>query len=414
MNFLFVHQNMPGQYRELVQWLVKAGGHRIYFLTQRQNAPKLPGVETRVYRPHHRPDAKAYGLSSVWEEAAGSGFGAVAAAQQIEKKEGFRPDIIIGHVGWGELSFFKQLWPDVPIIGYFEYYYNMTGGMVGFDPAEKITAHAPYLNHARNLVPLANIETVDLGHCPTYWQRDRFPESFHRKLYVCHDGIRTDELLPDPKVSLQLGRLAHPVTRDDEIVTYVARNLEKTRGFHTMMRALPRILAERPKARVVIVGGDDVSYGKQSDHPGGLRGEMSAELGDRVDWERVHFVGKVPYPDFKKLVQISRCHIYLTMPFVLSWSLLEAMSMQATIVASDVAPVREAVTHGETGLLVDFFDPDALAAQVVEVLANPQDHAHLGPAARAHVVENYDFLTRCLPEHLARINALVHESKRLS
>lgn len=414
MNFLFVHQNMPGQYRELVQWLAQVGGHRIYFLTQRQNAPKLPGVETRIYRPHHLTTKKAYGLSKVWEEAAGSGFGAVDAAQQIEKQDGFRPDIIIGHVGWGELSFFKQLWPDVPIIGYFEYYYNMTGGMVGFDPAEKISTHAPYLNHARNLVPLANIETVDLGHCPTYWQRDRFPKSFHRKLYVCHDGIRTDQLLPDPNVSLRLGRLVRPVTRDDEIITYVARNLEKTRGFHTMMRALPRILAERPKARVVIVGGNDVSYGKQSDHPGGLRGEMTAELGDRVDWERVHFVGKVPYPDFMKLVQIGRCHIYLTMPFVLSWSLLEAMSMQATIVASDVAPVREAVTHGETGLLVDFFDPDALAAQVVEVLANPQDHAHLGPAARAHAVEKYDFLTRCLPEHLARINALVPEGKRIS
>ena len=414
MNFLFVHQNMPGQYRELVQWLAQAGGHRIYFLTQRQNAPNLPGVETRVYRPHHRADDKAYGLSRVWEEASGNGFGAVSAARQIETQEGFRPDIIIGHVGWGELSFFKELWPDVPIIGYFEYYYNMTGGMVGFDPAEKISTHAPYLNHARNIVPLANIETVDLGHCPTHWQRDRFPESFHRKLYVCHDGIRTDQLLPDPDVSLRLGRLAEPVTREDEIITYVARNLEKTRGFHTMMRALPRILAERPSARVVIVGGNEVSYGKQSDHPGGLRAEMAAELQGKVDWERVHFVGKVPYPDFKKLVQISRCHIYLTMPFVLSWSLLEAMSMQATIVASDVAPVREAVSHGKTGLLVDFFDPDALAAQVVEVLANPQDHAHLGPAARAHVVEHYDFLTRCLPEHLARINALVPDSKRIS
>ena len=414
MNFLFVHQNMPGQYRELVQWLAQAGGHRIYFLTQRQNAPNLPGVETRVYRPHHRADDKAYGLSRVWEEASGNGFGAVNAARQIETQEGFRPDIIIGHVGWGELSFFKELWPDVPIIGYFEYYYNMTGGMVGFDPAEKISTHAPYLNHARNIVPLANIETVDLGNCPTHWQRDRFPESFHRKLYVCHDGIRTDQLLPDPDVSLRLGRLAEPVTREDEIITYVARNLEKTRGFHTMMRALPRILAERPAARVVIVGGNEVSYGKQSDHPGGLRAEMAAELQGKVDWERVHFVGKVPYPDFKKLVQISRCHIYLTMPFVLSWSLLEAMSMQATIVASDVAPVREAVSHGKTGLLVDFFDPDALAAQVVEVLANPQDHAHLGPAARAHVIENYDFLTRCLPEHLARINALVPDSKRIS
>jgi len=414
MNFLFVHQNMPGQYRELVQWLAQAGGHRIYFLTQRRDAPQIPGVETRIYRPHHRPDGKAYGLSKVWEEAAGSGFGAVTAAQQIEAKEGFRPDIIIGHVGWGELTFFKQLWPDVPIIGYFEYYYNMTGGMVGFDPEEPISEHAPYLNHARNLVPLANIETVDLGHCPTYWQRDRFPKSFHDKIYVCHDGIRTDKLLPDPKVSLRLGRLARPVTRDDEIITYVARNLEKARGFHIMMQALPRILRERPNARIVIVGGNDVSYGKQSDHPGGLRGEMAAKVGQEVDWDRVHFVGKVPYPEFQKLVQISRCHIYLTMPFVLSWSLLEAMSMGATIVAADVAPVREALKHGETGMLVDFFDPDALAAQVVDVVARPEAHAHLGPAARAHVVENYDFLTRCLPEHIRQINALVPEDKRIS
>ena len=414
MNFLFIHQNMPGQYRELVEWLAQAGGHRIYFLTQRRDAPKLPGVETRVYLPHHRPEKNAYGLSKVWEEAAGAGFGAVRAAGQIEQKEGFRPDIIIGHVGWGELTFFKQLWPDVPIIGYFEYYYNVTGGLVGFDPEEPISDHAPYLNHARNLVPLANIETVDLGHCPTYWQRDRFPQSFHRKLYVCHDGIRTDRLLPDPDVNLRLGRVPRPLTRDDEIITYVARNLEKARGFHVMMRALPRILRERPNARVVIVGGNDVSYGSQIDHPGGLRGKMVAEVGDTVDWDRVHFVGKVPYPEFQKLVQISRCHIYLTMPFVLSWSLLESMSMGATIVAADVAPVREALTHGETGLLVDFFDPDALAAQVVDVLARPEAHAHLGPAARAHVVENYDFLTRCLPEHLARINALVPKDKQIS
>ena len=414
MNFLFVHQNMPGQYRELLQWLAQAGGHRIYFLTQRRDAPNLPGVETRIYRTHHRPDAKAYGLSKVWEEAAGNGFGAVNAARQIEEKEGFRPDIIIGHVGWGELTFFKQLWPDVPIIGYFEYYYNMTGGLVGFDPDEPISEHAPYMNHARNLVPLANIETVDLGHCPTVWQRDRFPQSFHDKLYVCHDGIRTDQLRPDPNARLRLGRLPNPLTREDEVVTYLARNLEKARGFHIMMRALPRILKERPKARVVIVGGNDVSYGGPSKHPGGLRGEMAAELGDQIDWDRVHFLGKVPYPEFQKLVQISRCHIYLTMPFVLSWSLLESMSMGATIVAADVAPVREAVTHNATAMLVDFFDPDALAEQVVDVLARPEAHAHLGPAARAHVVEQYDFLTRCLPEHLARINALVPEDKRIS
>ncbi len=413
MNFLFVHQNMPGQYRELVQWLATQQTHKIHFLTQRKNAPKIPGVKTQLYKPHRTPTPESYGLSRVWEEATGAGFGAAMAAKQIEIQEGFKPDIIIGHVGWGELTFFKQIWPDVPIIGFFEFYYNITGGTVGFDPADPPSQHAPFLMHARNAIPLANIETVDQGHCPTIWQRDRFPTSFHDRMYVCHDGIRTDRLLPNPKVKLGLGRVGRQMTRDDEIITYVARNLEKTRGYHILMRALPRILTERPNARVLIVGGNDTSYGGKSKHPGGLRAEMEAEVGKGVDWDRVHFLGQVPYPDYQKLVQISRCHIYLTMPFVLSWSLLESMSMGATIVASDVAPVREAITHGENGLLVDFFDHDALAAQVIDVVKRPKDFEHLGIAARKHVVENYDFLTKCLPEHIAQINALVPSEKQI-
>lgn len=413
MNILFVHQNMPGQYRELVQWLAATGQHRIYFLTQRKNAPDLPGVETRKYQTHRTPAKDAYGLSRVWEEATGAGFGAAVAARRIELQEGFRPDIVVGHVGWGELTFFKQIWADVPIIGFFEYYYNITGGSVGFDPEEPISDHAPFMMQARNAVPLANIETVDLGHCPTYWQRDRFPRSFHDRMYVCHDGIRTDKLRPDPDVSLGLGRLNRELTREDEVVTYVSRNLERTRGFHIFMRSLPRILRERPNARILIVGGNDVSYGGKSQHPGGLRAEMEAEVGKNVDWDRVHFLGNIPYPLYQKMIQLSRCHIYLTMPFVLSWSLLESMSMGATIVASDVAPVREAITHNETGLLVDFFDPDAVAAQVVKVLANPQDYAHIGKAARDHVVKEYDFLTKCLPEHIEQINALVPSDKQI-
>lgn len=413
MNLLFVHQNMPGQYRELVQWLAAQGSHTIYFLTQRREPPQIPGVEIVRYRPHKSPAKDAYGLSKVWEEATGTGFGAVSAARELEQNTGFRPDIIIGHVGWGELTFFKQLWADVPIIGFFEYYYNMTGGSVGFDPEEEITDHAPYLMQARNAVPLANIETVDQGHCPTYWQRDRFPKSFHDRVYVCHDGIRTDRLLPNKKVKLGLGRLGRDITRQDEIVTYVARNLEKTRGFHIMMRALPRILKERPNARILIVGGNDVSYGGKSEKPGGLRAQMEQEVGPDLDWQRVHFLGQIPYPDYQKMVQVSRCHIYMTMPFVLSWSLLESMSMGATIVASDVDPVREAITHGETGLLVDFFDSDALAEQVINVLARPKDFAHLGEAARDHVVKTYDFLNVCLPEHIRQINALVPADKRM-
>ena len=414
MKIMFVHQNMPGQYRELVQWLAGTGDHQIYFLTQRKAAPSFEGVQTRVYEPHHKPADNAYGLSKNWEESTGNGLGAARAARQIEKTEGFKPDIVIGHVGWGELTFFKEIWKDVPIIGLFEYYYSATGGPVGFDPAEPVSENTPFLLHARNAVPLANIETVDMGLSPTFWQRDRFPQSFHRKLYVCHDGIRTDQLKPDPKVRLKLGRLKHDLTRADEIVTFVSRNLERTRGFHIFMRALPRILKERPNARVLILGGNDTSYGGKSKHPGGLRAEMEAEVGKDVDWRRVHFLGKLPYDDYQKVVQISRCHLYLTMPFVLSWSFLEAMAMEATIVASDVAPVREAITHGKTGLLVDFFNPDAFAEQVIEVLQDPEKYQRFGPEARKHVVQHYDFLTKCLPEHIAQINALVPVDKRIS
>ena len=413
MNILFVHQNMPGQYRELVQWLAATGDHTIYFLTQRKNAPAITGVETRIYKSHRKPTKDAYGLSRVWEEATSAGFGAAIAAKEIETKDRFKPDIVVGHVGWGELTFFKQIWPDVPIIGFFEYYYNISGGMVGFDPADHISDHAPFLMQARNAVPLANIETVDQGHCPTEWQRDQFPISFHKRMYVCHDGIRTDKLLPNPEVKLGLGRLKRDLTRNDEVVTYIARNLEKARGFHVVMRALPGILKARPNARVLMVGGTDTSYGGKSKFPGGLRAEMEAEVGANVDWDRVHFLGQVPYADYQKIIQVSRCHIYMSMPFVLSWSLLESMAMGAVIVGSDVAPVREAITDGETGLLVDFFDPDALAARVADVLARPQEFAHLGRAARAHVVENYDFLTKCLPEHIAQINALVSADKHI-
>jgi glycosyltransferase involved in cell wall biosynthesis len=414
VKLLFVHQNMPGQYREMIAWLVKHQKHEIAFLTQRKPPPKIDGVRTVVYKPHHVPAKDSYGLSKVWEAATGAGFGAAMAARHLERDQGFKPDIVIGHVGWGELTFFKEVWPDVPIIGFFEYFYRMTGGIVGFDPSEPVTEHSPFLMQARNSVPLANIETVDLGQCPTIWQRDRFPESFHDRMYVCHDGIRTDLLRPDPQATVTLGRLDRPVTAEDEVVTYVSRNLETTRGFHVFMRALPGILDARPNARVLVVGGTEVSYGGENKHPGGLRGQMEAEVGDRLDWSRLHFLGRIPYDDFKRVIQISRCHIYMTMPFVLSWSLMEAMSMQATIVASDVEPVREVITHDKTGMLVDFHNPAALCDQVVDVLTSPRAYAHLGPAARRHVVSNYDFETQCLPVHMARINSLLPASRHMN
>lgn len=215
MKFLFVHQNMPGQYREMIQWLADQRLHEIVFLTQRRDV-QLPGVKTVSYNSHHQPAADAYGLSKDWEAAAGNGIGAALAARQLEQEQGFKPDIIIGHAGWGELTFLKEVWADVPIIGFFEYFYRTTGGLVGFDPENPAGEHAGFFAHARNVVPYANLDVVDLGHSPTLWQRDRFPKSFHDKIYVCHDGIRTDRLQPDPGASIALGRLERPLTREDE------------------------------------------------------------------------------------------------------------------------------------------------------------------------------------------------------
>ncbi len=412
MNILFVHQNFPGQYRELFSWLVAQGGHEIVFLTQREVPNAIAGAKVIRYKTHHKPAENAYALSKYWEENCGNGL-AVALACQRLNEDGFKPDIIIGHVGWGELTFLKQVWADVPIIGYFEYYFLAKGGSVGFDPEFPASEHAPFVMHGRNAVNFANIQTVDLGHSPTLWQRDTFPESFHDKIYVKHDGIRTDRLTPNRDASIPLGRLGRPLTVEDEIFTYMARNMEPTRGFHVFMRALPHILDRRPNARVLIIGGSETSYGKSSDVKGGYRAVMEAEVGDRVDWDRVHFLGRVPYAAYQQVIQISRCHIYLTVPFVLSWSLLESMSMGATIVASDTPPVREVIEHEKTGILVDFFDHKALAAKVAEVLSRPRRFAKLGPAARAHVVRHYDFETRCLPEHIARINSLVPKAKAI-
>jgi glycosyltransferase involved in cell wall biosynthesis len=413
MNILLVHQNFPGQYRELFRWLIAQRRHNVVFLTQRKDVTPIEGAEIVVYQPHHKAAEDAYALSSYWEDCVGNGYGAAQACETL-KHDGFHPDIILGHVGWGELTFVKQVWPDVPVIGLFEYFFRAEGGSVGFDPEFPASDQAAYTMHARNAVHFANIHTVDLGHAPTRWQRDTFPESFHPKLFVGHDGIRTDILTPDPDATVSLGRLDRPLTREDEVLTYVARNLEPTRGFHIFMRALPEILDARPRARALIVGGNGTSYGKASEEPGGYRAAMEREVGDRIDWDRVHFLGRVPYASYRSILQISRCHVYLTVPFVLSWSLLEAMSMGATVVASDVAPVREVMEHGKTGLFVDFFDPPALARQVAEVLANPGPHCDLGRNARDHVIETYDFHTRALPTHVEKINDLVARSMRSS
>ena len=413
MKILMVHQNYPGQYREILSWLIAQGGHEIVFLTQRQGIAPRDGVKIVSYPTHHRPSEGAYALSKYWEECCGNGCGTAVAMQAI-KAEGFTPDIILGHIGWGELTFVRQVWPACPVIGYFEYFFLNEGGSVGFDPEYPSSKDTPYIMHARNAMNFANLETVDRGVTPTKWQHDTFPKSFHSKFYTCHDGIRTDRLMADPDATIGLSRLAKKLTREDEVFTYLARNLEPVRGFHHFMRALPKILEARPNARALIIGGNEASYGKKSDIQGGYRAQMEQEVGKDLDWSRVHFLGRVPYADYRTIIQLSRCHIYLTVPFVLSWSLLESMSMQAPIVASGTAPVREVIKDGKTGLLADLLNPDEIAEKAIQLLSDYKLGEKLGKAARAQVVKSYDFEKVCLPQHLRQINALVPKAKAIT
>ena len=306
--------------------------------------------------------------------------------------------------------FLRDVWPAARIGLYCELYHLSDRDHLGFDPEfmPQVTEAEHLRIRMKNLNNLIHLPLCDMGLSPTRFQADTFPAAFRDRISVIHDGIDTDHVRPDPgaRVTLPDGQV---LTRDDEVVTFVNRNLEPYRGYHVFMRALPRLLAARPQAQVVIVGGDDVSYGGKP--PKGQTwkqifvDEVRAQIPDR-DWARVHFLGRVPYSDFVPLLQVARVHVYLTYPFVLSWSLFEAMSAGAAIVASDTAPVREAITHGDTGLLVDFFDGAALVEQVCRLMDDPALRAHLGHAARAHVTARYDLRRICLPQQLDWIERL--------
>jgi len=261
----------------------------------------------------------------------------------------------------------------------------------------------------KNLNNLLHFEVADAGLSPTHWQASTFPEPFRSKITVIHDGIDTQAITPNAAVSLPLNTAhgAITLTRHDEVITFVARNLEPYRGYHIFMRALPEILRQRPRAKVLIIGGDGVSYGKNAPNGQTWKEIFLREVREQLDLNRVFFLGQVPYPQFIGLLQLSRVHIYLTYPYVLSWSLLEAMSAGCTIVASDTPPLKEAIVDHQTGRLVDFFDTAALAKTVCEVLENPQESQRLGENARAFAQANYDLQAVCLPKQLAWVNELL-------
>lgn len=401
MQIIFIHQNFPAQFRHLAPALA-AGGHRVVALTVNGPGASLPGV--RIVRYEDRLAAHARRQRNTmpddWQSKVIRGT-AAADAMQALRDEGFAPDVVFAHPGWGEALFVRTVFPSARLLVYAEYFYGTAGGDVGFDPEfSTVTPEGSQRLILKNTHLLHALNSCDAALAPTAFQRARHPDWAQDRISVIHEGIDTDLFKPDASAWVQLKSAGLTLRHGDEVITFVARQLEPYRGFHIFMRALPLIQKLRPNARVVLVGGDEVSYGAPA--PGGesWRSVLLKEVGSRIDLTRVHFVGRVPHQRLTQLMQVSAVHVYLTYPFVLSWSLLEAMSIGCLIVASDTAPVREVITDGENGLLTDFFDPGQLAEQVAYALENRTHLAHLREAARASIQERYDLASICLPKQL--------------
>ena len=406
MNILLVHQNFPGQFKHLAPAL-QARGHKVVAMAMAGGkAIDAGGLEIVRSKPRCGSAPGLHPWVVDLEAKIIRGEASFRSAMKL-RKAGFNPDVIVAHPGWGESMFLKEVWPRAKMGIYCEFFYQADGADTGFDPefpVKDIEGDSCRL-HLKNVNNFLHFEVADAGLSPTQWQASTFPQPFRSRISVIHDGIDTRVVKPDANARLELQGKAM-LTRESEIITFVNRNLEPYRGYHVFMRALPEILRRRPNAKVMIVGANGVSYGAAAPAGKTWRDIYLAEVQERIDLSRVHFLGNIPYGQFLALLQLSTVHVYHTYPFVLSWSLLEAMSTGCAIVASDTQPLHEAIHHGETGRLVPFFDIAKLTDEVCSLLDDPAERARLGANARAHAVATYDLRSICLPRQLSWVDNL--------
>jgi glycosyltransferase involved in cell wall biosynthesis len=337
------------------------------------------------YKPHRQGRKDQHPYLRTMENAVLHGQAVLRVLRKLKAK-GFTPDVILAHPGWGETLYAKDVFPDARLVHFCEWYYHAEGADLGFDPEHPLTQDDRARIRTWNALHLLNLEHCDVGVTPTRWQHSRHPERYQNKIVVAHEGIDTEGLGPDPDATFVVpngpnkGRV---LKAGEPIVTYVARNLEPYRGFPQFMRALERIQRKHKTCQAVIVGGDGVSYGRRPSDAPNWREKMLREV--KLDATRTHFVGKLPYEQYKRVLQVSAAHVYLTYPFVLSWSMLEAMACGALVIGSDTAPVKEVLVDGSNGRLVNFFDAARLAGAVVDGLCESAAQASLRRAASALV-----------------------------
>lgn len=406
MRALFIHPNFPAQFLNLAPALGKNPDNQVVFLTNRREG-NLPGVQKAYYAKAREVAPQTHNYVRPLEDAVLQGQAACRTAIQL-KQQGFIPDVIYAHSGWGPGMFMKEVFPQAAVVNYFEWFYHSHGTDADFDPLEPLSLDGECRIRTKNAPIMIDACTCDRGVSPTYYQRSQFPPELQQKISVLHDGVNSDFFQPKADTKLVLPNINLDLSDVEEIVTYVGRGMEPYRGFPQFMEAVDILLKRRPKCHVVIVGADRVAYGKALPD-GKTYKELMLEKFD-IDLMRVHFTGLLPYNQYRQVLQASSVHVYLTRPFVLSWSMLEAMSAGCLLVASDTAPVKEVIKDGENGLLADFFSPAQIAARVEEALTNPDRMAGIRQRARQTILDNYA-LSKLLPQQIALLQQVIEQKR---
>ncbi len=401
MNLLFVHRSFPAQFLWIVQALAATGQHRLVFIS-RPAEFQIPGVHQVTYTV--TPASSRTHANAIEFDAAMRRAVAVAEVASGLKSAGFHPDLIIGHEGWGETLNLCDIWPNAPQLGYREYFYHGDGADVGYDPEFPVQPSQRGGVRAKNAVGMLALLQGSPGATPTEWQRSLYPAWSQPGIAVVPDGVDLALCSPDPEARSRPFALGNArIGPNHPLVTFVARDLEPYRGFHTLIRALPRLMA-RPDVHVLCLGGDGVTYGLLP-LIGTWRERLLAEVAGKVDLSRLHFPGRVSYADYLRVLRRSDIHTYLSYPFIASWSLREALACGCAVLAADTAPVREFIADGITGRLIRPLDPAMVADGALDLLEDPSRRMALGAAARA-------WATRHLPmaHHLAAWATLMDRS----
>lgn len=406
MKYLFIHQKFPGQYRHIIKYLASQDNNQIIALGIEELQEEMPNNVQYLRYGINRGNTE--GIHQWLLEIDSKIIRAEActnAAYKL-KKGGFEPDIICAHPGWGEALFIKEIWPHIPLLSYQEFYYNTTGFDFGFDKRNEIPSWEEKARvKMKNTNPLLMLDISDWNVSPTKFQRCTFPQIYQERISVIHDGIDTDRLKPmntNAKMIMPNGKI---LEQKNKIITFVNRSLEPYRGIETLIKAIPYIQEKDNEAELVIIGDERGSSYGASPKEGTWKDRYLNDISGHYSKSKVHFVGHLDYNEYIALLQMSSCHIYLTYPFVLSWSMLEAMSTGLCVIGSRTSPVTEIINNGENGIITDFFDSKELANNIIEVLANEELRRCMGSRARNKIIDEYSIKV-CLPKQLALIEAV--------